>query len=161
MGLCLLFKDTDSLFLLDEPETHFNPDWRASLISTLKKCLVGESDDKLRELLITSHSPFIISDCHAENVLLFKKDDKTGIVDCKRPDFNTFGASVNQITIKAFGKVETISNYAKEELDKLSQRFEKGENANVLIEDANRKLGDSVEKIIFINKVLKSKGSKH
>lgn len=30
LGLCLLFRDTNSLFLLDEPETHFNPDWRAN-----------------------------------------------------------------------------------------------------------------------------------
>lgn len=158
MGLCLLYKNTNSLFLLDEPETHFNPDWRASLISTLRKCLTDESKGKMRELLISSHSPFIISDCHEENVLLFKKDDNTGVVSCKRPDFKTFGASVNQITIKAFGKVETIGNYAKEKLDKLYQRLKEGENADVLIEDANKTLGDSVEKIIFVNKVLESKG---
>lgn len=35
LGLCLLFRNTNSLFLLDEPETHFNPHWRASFITRL------------------------------------------------------------------------------------------------------------------------------
>jgi len=30
IGLCLLFRHEPALFLLDEPETHLNPDWRAS-----------------------------------------------------------------------------------------------------------------------------------
>src|SRR5690606_7169223 len=92
MGLCLLFKNTNSLFLLDEPETHFNPDWRAKFISILRDCLKTDGSDHayLRELLITSHSPFIISDSHEENVLIFRKNDDTGVVTVERPDFNTF-----------------------------------------------------------------------
>jgi restriction system-associated AAA family ATPase len=39
LGLCLLFRETNSLFLLDEPETHFNPDWRANFITRLRQCL--------------------------------------------------------------------------------------------------------------------------
>lgn len=157
LNLCLLFKNTNSLFLLDEPETHFNPSWRAKFISTLRDCLKDEKQKRLRELLITTHSPFLISDSHEENVLKFTKDMATGIVKCERPDFNTFGASVNQITIKIFGKIETIGNYAKEELDKLYKRFEEGEKKEILIDDANRILGDSVEKILFVNHITEKK----
>lgn len=146
LNLCLIFKNTNSLFLLDEPETHFNPDWRAKFITTLRDCF---KNDKMREILLTTHSPFIISDSHESNVLKFVKDKETGFVTCERPDFKTFGASVNQITIKMFGKVETIGNYAKEELIKLYKRFEQGENADKLLEEADILLGDSVEKIIF------------
>ncbi|MCL1446541.1 AAA family ATPase, partial [Klebsiella quasipneumoniae] len=39
LGLCLLFRETNSLFLLDEPETHFNPHWRASFITRMRQCL--------------------------------------------------------------------------------------------------------------------------
>ena len=157
LNLCLLFKNTNSLFLLDEPETHFNPSWRAKFISTLRDCLKDDKQKRLRELLITTHSPFLISDSHEENVLKFTKDMETGLVKCERPDFNTFGASVNQITIKIFGKIETIGNYAKEELDKLYKRFEEGEKKEILIDDANRILGDSVEKILFVNHITEKK----
>lgn len=156
MGLCLLFKNTNTLFLLDEPETHFNPDWRARFISTLRNCLHDESKVYLRDLLITSHSPFIISDCKPENVLIFKRDEEsnTDRVTYKRPDFNTFGASVNFITLRIFGKKETIGSYANSTIKDLEERLEAGEEGSSLIDEANRILGDSVEKIIFINKVL-------
>jgi restriction system-associated AAA family ATPase len=157
MGICLLFKNSHSLFLLDEPETHFNPDWRAKFISTLRDCLEKDESNKdfMRELLITSHSPFIISDSHEENVLVFKKDSQTGVVTAERPGFNTFGASVNQITLKVFEKHETIGNYAKESLDELYSRLECNEDKEKLISEAYEKLGDSVERILFVNQASK------
>ncbi|TDQ18898.1 restriction system-associated AAA family ATPase [Algoriphagus boseongensis] len=157
MGICLLFKDTNSLFLLDEPETHFNPDWRAKFISTLKDCLNQPEKRNMRELLITSHSPFIISDSHEENVLVFKKNDETRIVTVERPGFNTFGASVNQITLKVFEKHETIGGFANSVYDELYDRLEKGEDPDILIQIANDRLGDSVEKVMFVNKALEKK----
>lgn len=35
IGGILLFEEDSTLFILDEPETHFNPQWRSKLISTL------------------------------------------------------------------------------------------------------------------------------
>jgi restriction system-associated AAA family ATPase len=157
MGICLLFKDTNSLFLLDEPETHFNPDWRAKFISTLRDCLAQPRQMNMRELLITSHSPFIVSDSHEENVLVFKKNDETRVVTADRPGFNTFGASVNQITLKVFEKHETIGGFANAVYDRLYERLEKGEDPDALIQIANEELGDSVEKIMFVNKALEKK----
>jgi restriction system-associated AAA family ATPase len=154
MGICLLFKDSNSLFLFDEPETHFNPDWRAKFISTLKDCLSQYKVANMREVLITSHSPFIISDSHQENVLVFKNDFHNKTVTAERPNFNTFGASVNQITLKIFEKPETIGGLANAVYDDLYQRLENGEDPEILINIANDELGDSIEKVIFINSAI-------
>lgn len=157
MGICLLFKDTNSLFLMDEPETHFNPDWRAKLISTLKDCFSkGEEKSILRDILITSHSPFIVSDCYQENVLVFRKDEETNKVTCERPGFKTYGASVNQINISIFDKIETIGGMAQDEIDGLYQRLEDGEEKEKLIGETD-KLGDSIEKTLFLSKVKEKK----
>lgn len=153
MGICLLFKDTNSLFLLDEPETHFNPDWRARFISTLRDCLAQSDKKNMRELLITSHSPFIVSDSHEENVLVFKKNDRTRVVTVERPGFNTFGASVNQITIDIFERADTIGDLANSEIESFEKKFENGENPDSLIKEINLRLGDSVEKTILINRI--------
>jgi len=155
LGICLLFRNSNSLFLLDEPETHFNPDWRAKFISTLRECLEKDlkGQNYLREILITSHSPFIISDCHEENVLVFKKQDKSNNVIADRPGFNTFGASVNEITIEIFERSDTIGDLANGEIQTYLQRFENGEDSTTLIKELNRNLGDSVEKTILINKI--------
>lgn len=153
LGMCLLFRDTNSLFLLDEPETHFNPDWRANFISQLRQCLPGNGDVG-QEMLITTHTPFLISDSKPDKVLLFKKDEDTGVVSISQPDYNTLGASINKITMNTFGKRETIGGHAQALLEGLRTRFEQGEDASVLIDELNRELGDSVEKVLLIKAIL-------
>lgn len=154
LGLCLLFRDTNCLFLLDEPETHFNPDWRANFISQLRQCLPGNGDVG-QEMLITTHTPFLISDSKPDKVLIFKKDKTSGEVSISQPEYNTLGASINKITMSTFGKRETIGGHAQALLEALRARFEHGdENEAELIAEIHRELGDSVEKVLLINAIL-------
>ena len=154
LGLCLLFKNKNALFLLDEPETHFNPDWRSKLISRIRDCFGMSYRKTKREMLITTHTPFLISDSRPENVLVFKKEDQS--VTVSRPDYNTLGASINKITMKTFGKKETIGGYAESILETLKKRFAAGEDREALLEEVHQKLGDSIEKMLFTKTLLDS-----
>jgi len=153
LGLCLLFKNTRSLFLLDEPETHFNPEWRANFISRLLESFKDSHD---HEMLITTHTPFLISDSKPEKVLVFNKNKTDGRISISRPDYNTLGASINKITMATFGKRETIGGHAQAILADLRQRFEQGEDKDKLIAEINHQLGDSVEKVLLIKTILDS-----
>lgn len=154
LGLCLLFRDTNSLFLLDEPETHFNPDWRANFITRLRQCL-PENENVGQEMLITTHSPFLISDSKPNKVLVFAKDKTSGAVSISHPNYNTLGASINKITMNTFGKRETIGGRAQALLDKLQASFEQGvEDKEALISEIHEQLGDSVEKLLLIKAIL-------
>lgn len=154
LGLCVLFRDTNCLLLLDEPETHFNPHWRASFISRLRQCLPDQSAVG-QEMLITTHTPFLISDSKPDKVLVFSKDETTGVVSINHPDYNTLGASINKITMNTFGKRETIGGYAQALLEDLRRRFEAGEeDREFLITEIHQQLGDSVEKLLLINAIL-------
>lgn len=154
LGLCLLFHDTNSLFLLDEPETHFNPDWRANFITRLRECLPGNSEFA-HEMLITTHTPFLISDSKPDKVLVFAKDKTTGKVSISHPPYNTLGASINKITMSTFGKRETIGSHAQGLLDAFRARFEHGtEDKEALITEIHQQLGDSVEKVLLIKAIL-------
>ena len=162
LGLCLLYRNTNSLFLLDEPETHFNPDWRAKFITRLRGCFQSADPKTRREVLVTTHTPFLISDSASEQVLVVNKDRSTGMVSVNRPDYNTLGASINKITMKTFGKRETIGGFAEQKLKDLKQRFEavKAEDTddakNALIDEINEQLGESVEKVLLIKTILDS-----
>jgi restriction system-associated AAA family ATPase len=150
LGLCLLFKDTNSLFLLDEPETHFNPQWRANFITRLRQSLNGNNQP---EMLITTHTPFLISDSKPEKVLVFNKEN--GAVSISNPEYNTLGASINKITMATFDKRETIGGLAQAILDDFTKRsLDKGENKQDLINEINDKLGDSVEKVLLVKAIL-------
>lgn len=153
LGLCLLFKNTNSLFLLDEPETHFNPDWRSNFITQLHKCFKGSEDN--HEMLVTTHTPFLISDSKPEKVLVFKKDKETGAVSISKPDYNTLGASINKITMNTFGKRETIGGHAQVILEAFRERSKNdNEDKEQLIAEINQQLGDSVEKVLLIKTIL-------
>ena len=145
LGLCLLFKDERCLFLFDEPETHFNPDWKARYISNVRNCF-KDSNPKC-DMLITTHSPFVVSDSSREKVFKFRKNDNP-----INPDINTFGASVNQITMEIFERVDTIGDYSSSEIEKYLGKL-KGDNADSLIKEINYKFGDSIEKTIIINRL--------
>ncbi|BHH85781.1 restriction system-associated AAA family ATPase [Desulforhopalus sp. 52FAK] len=154
LGLFLLYKDTNSLFLLDEPETHFNPEWRSNFITRLRDCFSNADTDKEREVLITTHTPFLISDSKKEQVLIFKNEN--GEVEVNRPEYNTLGASVDQITMLSFDKSETIGGYATTKIKEFENRFYKDENREDLIKEINRELGDSIEKMLLIKTIRKS-----
>ncbi len=153
LGLCLLFRNSNSLFLLDEPETHFNPDWRSNFITRLRQCFSGTDDT--HEMLITTHTPFLISDSKPDKVLVFAKDKTSGEVSISNPDYNTLGASINKITMATFGKRETIGGHAQALMEALRSRFEHGgEDNNALIKEIHEQLGDSVEKVLLIKAIL-------
>lgn len=160
LGLCLLYRNTNSLFLLDEPETHFNPDWRSQLLSRLRDCFKQADKNVQREMLITTHSPFLLSDSLPEQVLVFEKSDNG--VRVSRPDYNTLGASINKITLKTFGKKETIGGFAQQKMAILRERFMTGRDSFsdadklALIDEINQQLGDSVEKVLLIRTILDS-----
>lgn len=155
LGLCLLFRNTTSLFLLDEPETHFNPDWRSNFITRLRQCFSGTDDN--HEMLITTHTPFLISDSKPDKVLVFAKDRTSGEVSISNPDYNTLGASINKIIMNTFGKRETIGGHAQALLDALRARFEMGgEDKDALIAEIHKQLGDSIEKVLLIKAILDS-----
>lgn len=150
MGICLLFKDKNVLFLFDEPETHFNPDWKSKFISTLRTCLASEMDGKniLRDLLITSHSPFIVSDCPKEKVIIIENGKATS------PSFNTFGTSINILTEEVLGTKESISGLPLERINEI-----KANPWNTLrdiqeAKEASRMLGESVEKVLLFRELL-------
>ena len=86
---------------------------------------------------------------------MFKKDEKSNIVTCKRPGFNTFGASVNKINISVFDKSDTIGDYAKQKLDQFVSKLGKEEKESI-INSVEKEFGDSVEKILSIKKLQDS-----
>ena len=169
MGICLLLKDRRSLLLLDEPETHFNPSWRAKFIKILNDSITaGNKGDHpngsfnvhlLKDVLLTSHSPFIISDCLPDNVVLFEKDGKGDTTAKKASELgiDTYGTSVNLLTNRIFKNKETIGTYAMSKLNEFKKRFDGNERTEDLIEELNSEFGDSIEKLMIIKEVTDKK----
>lgn len=163
MAICLLLKDSNALILLDEPETHFNPSWRSRFVSILNDtldnaCVGPEQNDKkkvnfMKDILITSHSPFIISDCKPENVIILRKDKDGHPVAKKASQENimTYGASTSFIQAKIFGSKDAIGGKAYQEMKIMSEQT--GVDKQQLLNKVSTLFGESLEKLMILGKI--------
>ncbi|OAN61019.1 hypothetical protein A8B79_05965 [Balneola sp. EhC07] len=151
MGICLILKDKRSLILLDEPETHFNPDWRSRFIDMLENSLEESGADHLmKDILLTSHSPFIISDCLPNNVIFFDKKDDSKFSVAKSASelgLKTFGSSINYI-LKNFFNTDLIPKKSKDELIDLIENGSLEE-----LREAVEYFGESSEKQFLFRRI--------
>ncbi|MGP7885924.1 AAA family ATPase, partial [Raoultella planticola] len=151
LGIYAMINEKNALFLLDEPESHFNPQWRVKFVQRLMD-LRGSRDDQ--ELLLTSHAPFVPSDMPREQILIFSRYKDKIIV--KEPEIETFGATFDRILESCFEISPPISKIAEERINELlkSDDVEK-------IEQVLNEFGQSVEKAFLANhlRMLKKKGN--
>lgn len=124
IGGILLFDEKDLsrdiLYLLDEPDTHFNPLWRSDFFYQLEKIL----ENKDIEFLLTTHSPFILSDCHGYNVFKFSRDkDKVSFDRIKN---ETYGSTFENVLETIFHSDAEKDKHFNNQMAKLSfTRIEK------------------------------------
>ncbi|MFT4803685.1 MAG: restriction system-associated AAA family ATPase [Psychroserpens sp.] len=149
LGSIILLDSTSTLFLLDEPETHFNPEWRSKFIWLINECMKANptEGDREQEVVLTTHSPFMISDSKKSNVVWLKADKRDGPEEVT---INTYGTSVTNLINEFFGKQRQIADVSwKEMLEDL-----KSDDINEL-NDALSKYGDSHEKNMILQKLNK------
>lgn len=147
LGTYAMISEGNALFLLDEPESHFNPQWRVKFVQRLIE-LTGSRASQ--DLLLTSHAPFVPSDMPQDQVLIFARSDGTSIV--KEPQIETFGATFDRILETCFDIRPPISRIAGEKINELL----KSEDSE-MIEQVLGELGQSVEKAFLANHLRKLK----
>lgn len=152
LGICLMLKDKTALLLLDEPETHFNPDWRSKFMSTLQKSLeASQSNNLMRDIIITSHSPFIISDCYPDKVIVFEKGKQPN--NARNMNFRTYGTSVDIVMENIFKKNNTIGDLSRKEIEIIQEKIKGKESLSeqeiTKLKGSMSHLGDSMEKILL------------
>jgi ABC-type multidrug transport system ATPase subunit len=157
MGICLMLKDRRTLLLLDEPETHFNPGWRAKFIKVLSDSIeAGGGNNLLKDVILTSHSPYIISDCLPNNVIFFSRNGETKKIEAKSAreiGFNTYGTSVEIISDELFGYNQSIGDLSNKILQDIDIAAIKTPSDIAIIKRELNKLGESIEKDLLLSKL--------
>ncbi|UTZ44245.1 AAA family ATPase [Vibrio campbellii] len=76
IGLMRFTQQDESLFLLDEPDTHLNPAWCLDLLKNLKDHGV---DPKRSQILITTHNPLTFAGLDKHEVVIVDKNSDGSI----------------------------------------------------------------------------------
>jgi predicted ATPase len=106
------------IFLLDEPINNFHPDWQKKLLLYLINTFKNREGNI--HFILTSHSPFLLSDLPKQNVIFLEKDEKTG--NCMnatdKVDINPFGANIHTLLSHGFFmKDGLMGEFAKSKID--------------------------------------------
>ena len=117
LGLLRFTKEDESLFLLDEPDTHLNPAWSIEYLDLLKQ-VVGEPETS--HIIMTTHNPLVIAGLEKAQVQIMQRNGGTGHIFAKPPEQDPKGMGFAALlTSDLFGLRSTLD---LETLSKLDQK---------------------------------------
>ncbi len=122
-------KSNKIVYGFDEPDNFLHPDWQKRFIKDLIN--VFQSLEKKIHFIITSHSPFLLSDLPKQNVIFLEKDEKTGncINATDKVDINPFGANIHTLLSHGFFmKDGLMGEFAKEKINDVYKFLTNGES---------------------------------
>lgn len=112
----------DIIILMDEPELYFHPAWQTKLIKLFIQYFEHVFKEYNVQIIMTSNTPFLLSDLPRENILLLNKefDEDLGRYITK-VDYNriskTFGQNIHTLLKDTFFLETTIGEFAKEKIN--------------------------------------------
>lgn len=154
--------NTESLLILiDEGETSLHPQWQKQYIKLLTKTLPLIFKDTPIQIILTSHSPFIVSDLPKENIIFLDTDEQnnTKVVDGLKQK-ETFGANIHTLFTDAFFMDGGLmGDFAKEKINAVIKYLNQKESSSKENKQAQQYINLIGEPIIKrqLQKMLDSK----
>ena len=135
LGLLKFTGGADSLFLLDEPDTHLNPAWNVKYLQFLRRFV---PDEETSHILMVSHHPLAIAELEKEQVQVMWRDG-TGQVHASEPAVSPRGMGYAGIlTSDMFGLLTTLDNPTEDKIRKRRSLTELRELDEAQREDLHR-----------------------
>jgi predicted ATPase len=142
LGLLKFTQDDESLFLLDEPDTHLNPQWKFDYLDTLETVVGPHSKS---QMIIATHDPLVVGGLLRNQVRVLVKDD--GGIKAIQPDQDPRGMGfAGLLKSSLFGLRSTVDPKTLELLDNRARLFSK----------ANRSPEEDVELTQLSDQLAKS-----
>ncbi len=147
LGLLKFTGGKDSLFLLDEPDTHLNPSWAVKYLQFLREFVPNHETS---HLLMVTHHPLAIAELKKQQVQVMWCDDDYKI-HAKEPYIDPRGAGFMGTLTEIFGLNTTLDLEtqktldARNELVHIENRTEEQDTKLDLLNDELNRLGFSFE----------------
>ncbi len=94
MGMLRFAEHKEALFLLDEPDTHLNPQWSLQYLELVEE-EVGHQPEG--HIIMATHDPLTFAGLKQNQVQILSRDTATGKVTLERPDRDPKGMGVPAI----------------------------------------------------------------
>lgn len=147
LGLLKFTGGKDSLFLLDEPDTHLNPSWAVKYLQFLRDFVPNHETS---HLLMVTHHPLAIAELKKQQVQVMWKDEDNQ-VHSKEPYIDPRGIGFMATLTEIFGLNTTVDLETQKLIDernvlaRISERTLEQEDELAIINDQLNRLGFSFE----------------
>lgn len=142
-GLLQFTAESDSLFLLDEPDTHLNPAWAAKYHAFLNRFIPNKNHC---HIVMVTHHPLAIAELTKDQIQVLHRD-ANGLSYAEKPAESPIGMGVNGIlTSDMFGMATTLDQHTSKVIEDRRTILEK----DTLSEEDKlelRKLNSSLERL--------------
>lgn len=104
LGLLKFTNHAESLFLLDEPDTHLSPIWGHEYLNMLTEVsdfTTEEGKQAKSQMFISTHKPTTVSGLKKEQILVFENEEN-GITLISNPDMSAKGLTSDGILTQIF-----------------------------------------------------------
>lgn len=123
----------ESLILIDEIDLYMHPKWQRGLISYLIEDipnLIGKENKA--QIIITTHSPIILSDIPKSNILFLENKDGKCVVSDNEKHRDTFGNNVHTLFLDSFFLSDegTMGAFAEDKINKIIDILMNKEDVN-------------------------------
>lgn len=112
-GKLVSMKDLQLTVLMDEPETYLHPEYCREFIDKTVKVLERRNPELQLQLIITTHSPFMLSDTISSQVTRVDYDEDGECIVQEPTDKPYFAANILSIMADGFFLDYTIGEYSR------------------------------------------------
>lgn len=159
--ISILNKEKESYILcFDEPEARFHPEQNRIFIDILITFLSEIREGKQKfQIIISTHSPFLLSDIQANNILFLTKD-KTGKCSPQKVSLKTFGTNIHMLLKDGFFMTSTMGEFATNKIKETILKIENCDSTDVqnITEEQKREwlyIINSIGEPLVQNRILK------
>lgn len=109
------------LFLVDEGESFYHPEWQRGFLHDFLSFLNDEFNEYQVQVIMTSNSPFLVSDIPKDNIVFLKKgeDGQVKVSDLSEHK-ETFGSNIHLLLADSFFMSEGVmGKFAEQKIDEV------------------------------------------
>jgi predicted ATPase len=154
-------EDEAYIFCLDEPDISLHPNWQKKYISeVLSLC---KKFNKKIHLLITTHSPFLLSDIPKQNIIFLDtyENGNCKVVDGLKDKKQTFGANIHTLLSDSFFMEDGLmGEFAKGKIDEVISYLNGKKDTKIKNDDEAQKLVNIIGEPIVKNQLQRMLDSK-
>ncbi|NNU78150.1 AAA family ATPase [Clostridium estertheticum] len=148
------------VLILDEPDVHMHPEWSRNLLNNMFNFLKQEFCNTNFQIILSTHSPFILSDIMKESIIYLQKD-KNGKIIAQNYDLNTFGLNIHTLFKDSFFMDSTIGEFAKNKLNEVIEFLINDEYVGNMNKEKAKYIIDNIGENLIRNKLLKMYDDKY